>query len=365
MIHCAENTGYAIASLEAVFLAAAKNAGFSDDQIFWSFKTTITKNNPHIIECDYRDKKSHKTLKQLIEKNNIVIVLAFDLGFPCPVIPVLKRAGVKRIISYQGASMSSINSGIKLGLKKLECQLTTNKPDIFIFESEAMRQTATHGRGVKRNVTDIIYLGVDTNKFKPNYNQESYTYEALNIPANRKIVFYSGHMEERKGVRVIVQAAIHMVDQLNFLDVHFVICGNKHNEADLYKALLENKQASKHVTFAGYRLDIPELMRGSHIGVIASTGWDSFTMSSIEMMASGLPLIVSNLQGLSETIEHEKNGFLIVPGDYQELCHRISMLISHSELARQFSLASRLRAEKLFSIKNQIENFSNLIRNNS
>lgn len=365
MIHCAENTGYAIASLEHVFLTAAKQAGFSNDQIFMSYKSTLTKNDPHIVECDYLDKSSCVSLVPLITNHNIVTVLAFDLGFPCLLIPILKAAGVKNIISYWGASMSSINSGIKLKIKRLQCFLTKNKPDMFIFESEAMRRTATHGRGVAEVATDVIYLGVDTTKFYPNYDQESYTHTALNIPANRKIIFYSGHMEERKGVRVIIQGAIRLVDDLKISNVHFVICGNKNNEADAYEKLLDSKEAKKHVTFAGYRSDIPELMRGSHIGVIASTGWDSFTMSSIEMMASGLPLIVSNLQGLSETIENEKNGFLIAPGDYQALAYKINILASQPGLAKKFSVASELRAKKLFSLDNQVSKFSTLIRKNS
>jgi len=362
MIHCEENTGYAIASLEHVFSAAAKQAGFSTDHIFWSYKTTTTKNNPNIIECNYGDKSSHPELATLIKNNNIVTVLAFDLGFPSPVIATLKRAGIKQIISYWGASISGLNSGIKLALKKLECLLTTNKPDTFIFESEAMRKTATHGRGIATSATDIIYLGVDTQKFFPNYNRENYTHNALNIADNRKIVFYSGHMEERKGVRVIAQAAIYLVETLGFSDIHFVICGNKNNEADSYQQLLKNTKAESHVTFAGYRSDIPELMRGSHIGTIASTGWDSFTMSSIEMMASGLPLIVSNLQGLSETIEDKKNGFLIPPGDYKALAQHIKILASQPELATEFSSKSRRRAETLFSIETQINKFSELIR---
>ena len=361
MIHCAEHTGYAIASLEHVFLTAAKRAGFSDDEIFWSYKTTTTKNNSHIIECDYLDRASHSQLATLITNNNIATVLAFDLGFPSAVIGTLKKAGVKHIISYWGASMSSINSGFKLLLKKLECLLTTNKPDTFIFESEAMRNTATHGRGIRESATDIIYLGVDTHKFSPNYDRDNYAHSIFNIPENRKIVFYSGHMEERKGVRVITQAAIHLVDELDFKDVHFVICGNKNNEADTYEKLLHNKKARDHVTFAGYRLDIPELMRGSYVGVIASTGWDSFTMSSIEMMASGLPLIVSNLQGLCETIEPDKNGFLISPGDYGALAENIKKLIKNTTLANQFSIASRARAEQLFSIETQINKFTELL----
>lgn len=364
MIHCAENTGYAIESLEYVFLTAAKQAGFIEENIFWSYKTTTTKNNPQIIECDYIDARSHKNLEKLIKENNITIALAFDLGFPCPVIAILKQAGIRYLISYWGASMSSINTGIKLKLKQLECWLIANKPDMFIFESEAMRETATHGRGIQERATNIIYLGVDTQKFFPNYGQDNYIYDKLNIPKNRKIAFYSGHMEERKGVGVITKAAMHLVDEIGFSDIHFVICGNKNDEANAYEKLLEGTKACNHVTFAGYRSDIPNLLRGSHLGVIASTGWDSFTMSSIEMMASGLPMIVSNLQGLSETIEHEKNGFLITPGDHIALAGYIKKLAEQEELAKIFSFASRQRVEKLFSADTQINAFSDLIKKN-
>jgi glycosyltransferase involved in cell wall biosynthesis len=362
MIHCAEHTGYAIASLEKVFLASARLAGFAEHNIFWSFQSVTTTPNPQIIACDYNNPDTHKEVSALIKKQNITLVLAFDLGFPCPIISVLKKSGVKRIITYWGAGMSSINTGLKLKLKQLECLLTRNKPDVFIFESDAMRKTATHGRGLKASATDIVYLGVDVDKFTPHYNNDNYAYNTLNIPLNQKIVFYSGHMEERKGVRVIVQAAIELIDNLHVTDVHFVICGNKNNEALPYEVLLENKIAKNHVTFAGYRNDMAELMRGSHIGVIASTGWDSFTMSSVEMMASGLPLIVSNLQGLSETIEDHKNGFLITPGDFNDLAHKIQLLIANPELAVNFSVASRARATQMFSMENQIAKMADVIR---
>ena len=362
MLHCDEATGYAISSLEFVFLNAARQAGFGDDNIFWSFKNTVTKNDSHIIKCDYYDSRDHQQLPSFIQSNNIKLALAFDLGFPCPVIAPLKNAGVKHIISYFGAGMSSINSGIKLLLKKLECQIRKNKPDMFIFESEAMKRTATHGRGVSEEATGIIYLGVDTKKFFPDYNCDKYAHKTLGIPENRKIIFYSGHMEERKGVRVIVKAAIHLVETLNTSNVHFVICGNKNNEADAYEKLLEGRTTRNHVTFAGYRTDIPELMRSSYLGVIASTGWDSFTMSSVEMMASGLPLIVSDLQGLSETIEPNLNGFLINPGDHEQLATHIKTFVEQPELAKKFSSASRKRAEELFSVDGQISAFAKLIK---
>ncbi|WP_331344883.1 glycosyltransferase family 4 protein [Cellvibrio sp. UBA7661] len=360
MIHCEEHTGYAISSLEYVFHQAALRAGFSEDRIFWSFNGLKDSCSSNKIDCDYRDPNPDSLIPYL-RNNNIQTVIAFDLGYPAKVIRILKDNGVKKIISYWGASMSSINSGLKLWLKKLEFLLRKNKPDLFVFESEAMRQTATLGRGVPDSATRVLYLGVDTKKFSPDYSKNFYAHHALHIPEARRIIFYSGHMEERKGVRTIIKAALHLADSGQLDDIHFVLCGNKGDEAKTYTDMLTGTTAEHHVTFAGYRKDIAELMRSSTIGVIASTGWDSFTMSSVEMMASGLPLIVSNLQGLSETIENNKNGFLITPGNHVELAQRITTLCNDTALAQDFSRSSRLRAEKYFSVSMQIEKMANII----
>ncbi len=361
MIHCEEHTGYAISSLEYVFHQAALAAGYTNERIFWSFNGLKDAAAHNKIDCDYRN-PNPATLVPYLRNNNIQTVIAFDLGYPAKVISLLKDNGVKKIISYWGASMSSINTGLKLWLKKAEFLLRRNTPDHFVFESEAMRRTATHGRGVPAKATSVLYLGVDTEKFSPNYGQDFYAHEQLGIPKERKIIFYSGHMEERKGVRTIINAAIHMATTGSLQNIQFVLCGNKGDEAKTYTDMLAGTAAEPHVTFAGYRKDIAALMRSSSIGVIASTGWDSFTMSSVEMMASGLPLIVSNLQGLSETIENQKNGFLISPGNHTELAEKIFVLCTDTTLAQSFSKHSRQRAEQNFSVSKQIETMANILR---
>lgn len=362
MIHCEEHTGYAISSLEHVFYQAALQAGYGDAQIFWSFNGLKEPAASNKINCDYRN-PDENSLAPFLRNNNIQTVIAFDLGYPAKVIGLLKNNGIKKIISYWGASMSSINSGVKLWLKQAEFLLRRNKPDYFLFESEAMRRTATHGRGVAKSATGVLYLGVDTEKFFPNYGQDFYAHEQLGIPTGRKIIFYSGHMEERKGVRVIIKAALALAEQEALAPIHFVLCGNKGDEAKTYTDMLIGSPAAEHVTFAGYRRDIAQLMRSATVGVIASTGWDSFTMSSIEMMASGLPLIVSNLQGLSETIAENQNGFLITPGDHQELADKIQILCSNTAQARAFSEQSRLRALTHFRMEQQIQNLAGIIVN--
>ncbi|HEY6527937.1 MAG TPA: glycosyltransferase family 4 protein [Cellvibrionaceae bacterium] len=359
MFHCQQFTGYAIGVLEQAFKEAAYQAGFKEENIFWCF-SQIIKPAPRTFECEYKNSSHASTLDAFLTKHNIQIALAFDLGYPAVASAILKKHGVK-IISYWGASMSSLNNGLVLLGKKIEWLLRADKPDYFIFESEAMRRTATNGRGIPYLKTCVIPLGVDTEKFFPDYENYFYAHEKLNIPANSKIIFYSGHMEERKGVRVIMHAAIKLFDADPTLPIHFVICGNKDGEEQTFLTIIKQTSAQEHVTFAGYRTDINQLMRSSSIGVIASTGWDSFTMSSVEMMSSGLPLIVSNLQGLAETIDSGTNGLLLTPGNADELAQKIALLTSDDLLRQRFSLNSRKRALELFSKNEQIKRISHSI----
>lgn len=361
MFHCQQFTGYAIDVLEKVFYEAAKEAGFADDSIYWSFSKLSDFQQPQMIQCEYKNHSDAEKLDQFLSSHNIKIALAFDLGYPAVVINVLKKHQVK-IISYWGASMSSLNSGFKLAAKKIEWFLRSNKPDYFIFESVAMQRTATHGRGVPVSKTDVVALGVDTEKFSPAYENYFYAHQQLNIPQNKKLIFYSGHMEHRKGVHIIVQAAIEIFNQTPDYPIHFVICGNKPGEETNFLKTLKNSSAEHHLTFAGYRTDIEHLMRSSSLGVIASTGWDSFTMSSVEMMSSGLPLIVSKLQGLAETIEDKVNGFHITPGNVSELATRLRQLIDDDTLRQKFSKKSRERAAENFSRQAQIIAITNIVR---
>ena len=65
----------------------------------------------------------------------------------------------------------------------------------------------------------------------------------------RKILFYSGHMETRKGVGVLVNAAKYLYNQHNKRDFHFLILGNKGGEEKQYMEMLADEGARNHVTF--------------------------------------------------------------------------------------------------------------------
>jgi len=279
------------------------------------------------------------SLESWLVRNRITTIFGLDLPVSSAAYSVMRRAGVRCIISYWGAPMSGINHGPTLMLKRLQIAATRYGPDHYIFESEAMRATAVAGRGIAAAATSVVPTGIDHTRFRPDPAKTSYAHDTFGIPADRKIVIYSGHFESRKGVAVLIECIRHLVSERNADHLHFLLCGHRGAEADVFKARVQGSAAEQFVTFAGYRPDILPLYQSAWAGCIASTGWDSFPMSALEMQASGLPIFVSALQGIPETIDEGRTGVSFPPGDHVTLAQQLLELAAdngrHAAMSQQ------------------------------
>jgi len=96
-----------------------------------------------------------------------------------------------------------------------------------------------------------------------------------------------------------------------------------------------------------------QIFQGAYCGIIPSSGWDSFTLSSVEMAACGLPIIASRLQGLAEAVLHEKTGLNFEPGNVSALADCIERMADRPAEARAFGDAGRLRASNELTLARQ------------
>lgn len=64
-----------------------------------------------------------------------------------------------------------------------------------------------------------------------------------------------------------------------------------------------------------------------------------------EAMASGLPVIASDICGIPYQIDHEESGFLFPPGDIEALTDRLNRLLTDDVTRKRFSAAAKARAE--------------------
>lgn len=362
IFHTPSNAGYAMTPLEKMFFKVACDLYGGQEKVHFAFKDldsgmpeSLPKGFNNVIQIDMGSQEQGMLERAscYIKSNCITSALVFDLQVKSPTCNMLRAAGVQSIISYWGSPISSLNNKLMLLLKRIEVALEKNKPDLFIFESEAMRELAVHGRGILKRNTVVIPTGVDTDKFQPSPNAKCYLARNFNISKAHKVVLYTGHMEERKGVRIIIEAAIKLKEMHCEDDWHFLICGNRPGEEKQFLEILAGTQAKDSVTFAGYRDDVDKIAPGCDIGVIASTGWDSFPMSTLEMAACGLPIFVSALQGLVETIDEGSTGELFEPGNSTELALLISQIGQNNLKLQQYSDAARERILERYSLQVQ------------
>lgn len=357
LFHCESNPGYAASSHEHTFLDVAKH--FVDDmnQIHYAYANleggmtpSLPSNLSNIIQLDtqWSDSSQLAGIENYIKTKKITRLLGFDQPVSRPAYQALRRGGIQTFVSYWGAPMSSINSGIKLILKKLEVSARRYGPDHYIFQSDGMRDTAVKGRGIPASRTSIVKTGIDTEKFAPDSTKKDYAHKCFEIPRNRKIVVFSGHMERRKGVHVILQAAKVLIKDLNYKDVQFLILGNRPGEKDGFIEFLQDPEVNEHITFGGYRSDVPDLLKSCAVGMIASTEWDSFPMSSLEMAATELPIVVSDLPGLNEAIT-EDTGLKFTVNDPVAAADALHRLLNNADFLALMGVNGRKRVLKDFS----------------
>ena len=148
-------------------------------------------------------------LEEYVRSNGIQLAIIFDLQPVHPMIDALRRGGVRTIVGYYGCQISSLMPRWKLWIKRLMFHLAKHKMDGLIFESHAMANLATLGRGVPSELVDVVPLGVDTVEYQP--HKSTLVHELFSFPEERKVVVYAGHMESRKGVATLIQAAMELL----------------------------------------------------------------------------------------------------------------------------------------------------------
>ena len=103
--------------------------------------------------------------------------------------------------------------------------------------------------------------------------------------------------------------------------------------------------------------DLPRHYRAADICLVPTIAQDSLSRTSVEAMASGIPVVASRIGGLPYTVTDGLTGLLFEPGNAADLAEKIARLLDDPDLRRNMGLAGRKRFEADFVWEDVIERY--------
>ena len=107
------------------------------------------------------------------------------------------------------------------------------------------------------------------------------------------------------------------------------------------KQVAKEMGVERQVVFLGARADVANLVAESYIG-IQSSNWEGFGLTAVEMMAAGLPVIATEVDGLKQVVEGA--GLLFSVGDVETLAQHVKHIFNDKIFYDSLSEASKERA---------------------
>jgi glycosyltransferase involved in cell wall biosynthesis len=218
--------------------------------------------------------------------------------------------------------------------------------DMVITVSEALRDRLVEYAAPDRVIT--IRNGIPVERFR-GYPRAAVRAE-LEIPETAKIVGMTARLIAGKGITTALEA-VSLLTRI-VPDLHFVVVGDG-PERGKFESYGEALGLAKRVHFLGWREDVPRLMAGWDMFILPSSS-EGFSLSVLEAMASGLPVVVSDLDSMREAVVVGKSGYLTKPGDAPELAAAILNVLRDPRRARQMGEFNRERAAALFGQEQMI-----------
>lgn len=260
-------------------------------------------------------------------------------------IPLSVPAFFMRIISNRNYIVWVQGSDIyaPTAFLKLFSPLLLKKASIIIALTEGMK--AEIHKKFKRD-TVVIPNGIELDKFKTELTGPSKMQNGVSSPDNYLKIIFVGTLRQIKGIRYLIEAM--SIIRLNNPHVELVIVGDGEEKEYLQK-LTSDLNLNNCVSFVGKvpNDDIPQYMKEADLFVLPSLS-ESFGIVNIEAMASGLPIVSTNVGGLPYLIKDGINGFLVNPKDPDAIAEKSLLILNDMNLKERIS-QNNLAAAKKYS----------------
>lgn len=188
----------------------------------------------------------------------------------------------------------------------------------------------------------IVPNGIDVDRFSPEVDSIS----SLREPGVFNLLFV-GRLEPRKGIKDLLKALPYVFKILP--NVKLIVVGGGPLMRWYTKKVEEELKGKVIFTGTAPPEMLPHYYRTADLFVSPATGGESFGIVLLEAMASGIPIVASDIPGYNNVVENGKEGLLVPPESPQLLASAIVTLLKRENLRKKMGEMGRLKATQNFA----------------
>ena len=201
-----------------------------------------------------------------------------------------------------------LRSRHRVALRIEELALRPGVNQRVVANSEMVKRDVMARYGLPEHELEVIYNGVDIERFHPRRRDDEgkRLRASLGIGEDELVVLFLGTGYARKGLDTVIEALPALRRRR---DVHLVVVGYD-SAPGIFEALAKRVAKGVRAHFLGGRRD-PEVCYAAGDLYVLPTRYDPFANSTLEALASGLPVLTSDANGGAELIEPGVQGDVV------------------------------------------------------
>lgn len=221
----------------------------------------------------------------------------------------------------------------------------------YVALSRDLEQYLVGRVGIERGRISQIYNGVDADRFRPASGARPPIVGCPFAAPQHWLVGTVGRMQGVKDQTLLARAFVRALELAPALRerLRLVMVGDGPLRAEA-QALLEAGGAAALAWLPGERSDVADVMRGLNCFALPSLA-EGISNTILESMASGLPVVATQVGGNAELVDQERSGLLVPAADVEAMAAALVRLATDPAQAAAMGAAGRQEVERRFSLQ--------------
>jgi len=200
----------------------------------------------------------------------------------------------------------------------------------------------------------VVLNGVDVTVFRPSTDSATVRHQ-LRLNPEDLVIGHAARITPWKGQHHLLEAFKKVAAR--HPQVHLLLVGAPIFDNDIYEQRLRRRTEEmgmfNRVTFAGFRVDLPQVLQAMDIFAYPSVEKDTSPLALLSALACGLPVVAFDIDGVKEVLG--ETGLLVPVRDENKMSEALEKLIEDTSLRKRMGVLSRKKALQEFSLEQYVK----------